>query len=363
MDPWAGWNDLARKKPFFRFADTLAKGYAQVLFCLHPGTGLFLAGAIFYISPAIGSLTLLGVVYSTLTAFLVRARALHIDSGVYGFNGVVLGVAWGWFFKLKPASVVLLILAAILSSLLMKFLSGLSARTRTNVPVFSLPSLLLIWSLLLGLHTFFPRTDLLGPDQRMEEYFQDFQNHFLALRNYFTGWMFFSTFQRHLVAIALILFGVYLHSWISAGAAGISFLLTLAMILGLGGIGEIVNIEFYLYNTIPCAIALGGIFLVLNRRAVALTVLGVVLVGLLTFAGIKYFPFPAFVAPFNFITILLIAGVKAGTFARKYGLHAVPMELISTPQMGIQWYQGERYAVRFWQEISNPSAKIIGRKG
>ncbi len=333
-----------------RLITTVLHGYGQMLLCLNPLTGLILVAMICYLSFTVGLLTLIAVISATLTAYVIRARPLHIAAGVYGFNGVVLGIAWMWFLCLSPLALVLLIVAAALSSVLMKLLINASNRTKANVPILSVPSVLVVWGLVLFLRTFFDSSDLIGPDQRMLDYLEIYEKTWRWYGTQFDLGGFIRTFFNYIVALFVIFVAVRVHSRISAMLAFASILVTVVTLFCLGGFTEFKSLEFYLYNTIPCGIALGGEFLVVNRRVLLYTFFGIVCIIMLTFFGLRYFPIPVFVAPFNLITIGFIWFVKSGRLNRTHGFYAVPMELISSPELGVKWYKGELYAEDYWQK-------------
>lgn len=353
MDYLVKWKEAVYKNRLLFFVDLVLKGYGQVIVCLNPFTGFLLCLAIFFLSGIIGLLTLLAVIASTSCAFIIGARPLHIHSGIYGFNGVVLGVAWLWFIKINIISIILLVIFACLSTILMKILIDLSSRTKTNLPIFSVPALTLIWLLFISLRCLDQSGVLAGPDARMLLFWQGHQNNFVWLLNHFNLPLFLKTFYKYIIAMLIIYAGIRLHSRITARFCLAAFCLSLLTLYLLGGRKEFINLEFYLYNAVPCAASLGGTFLVANRRAWALTVLAAILTTAATFIGFHYWRFPIFVAPFNFITIFCIWLVKADILKRKQGFIAVPMELISTAEFGLEWYKGELFADNYWRQIQN----------
>lgn len=336
---------VLKYKPLY-FLDVVLKSYGQVAVCLNPATGFLIAVSIFYLSEAVGLWTLLGCIASLISAFLIRARPLHINSGMYGFNGVILGVAWPWFFKMTAVSGIFLIITAVASAVVMKLLSDISIRTKVNLPVFSLPSIILIWLIYVLLHG-----RLNGPDNRIIEYLQSFGADFTALNSGFNLSLFWKAFYRHIIVFLIIFTGILLHSRIAAFFSLISLPLIIFMVFCLGGGTEFINIEFYLYNAVPCAIALGGTFLVFNRKIFLFTVLGIITAIFAVFFGMRNSVVPVFVAPFNFISILFIYLLKADILKRQQGFYAIPMDFVSTPEFGLEWFRGERFADNYWRQI------------
>lgn len=353
MNYLAKWRGACGKYKLLNFLDIILKGYGQVLLCLSPLTGLSLAAAILFLSRTIFLLTLLGVLSSTITAFMIRARDLHINAGVYGFNGVILGIAWLWFLRLNTASVILLIIFASLSSLITRSLIYLSSRIRTNLPFFSIPSLILVWSIIALSLNRFPHQGLVGPDERIIGYLCIYKANFTALCGNFSPGAFIKTFYKQIIAVLIIFLGIRLHSRITARVCSTSFFVTIVMVYCLGGALEFKGLEFYLYNAIPCGIALGGTCLVFNRKVFLFTMLGVMLVAWLTFIGGRHFWLPVFIAPFNLVTISFLWLIKRNLLKRRQGFYAVPMELISTPEFGLEWYKGELYADDYWRKVED----------
>ena len=345
------WRELAATSAGWRFIDSVLKGYGQVLVCLNPFTGFFLSVAILSLSPPVWFLTLVGVLSGTLTAGVIKAKPLHIEAGVYGFNGCVLGIAWLWFLRMNTASVLLLVFFSSCSAVLNKFLIDKSLKTRTNLPVFSIPALLLIWVICLLLNKSAVLNGLSGPDWRIVGYWRGVEYHTEAFQRGFSFGSIFEGLYRDILAAFFVTFAIRVHSRVSVGCCLYAFLLASILVIFLGGMGEFKNIEFYMYNVIPSVVAIGGTFLVLNRKVFITMTFAVVMIVACTFFALRFFPFPAFVAPFNLVTIFSIWLVKSGFLNRKQGFFAVPMDLVSTPEFGLEWQKGELYAQNYWQEV------------
>ncbi|GEM_PF-2718896 len=341
------------------FRDALLKGYGQVLICLNPLTGILFFFIIFSVSQTIFLLSFLGVFLATLTAVLIKAKPSHIETGVYGFNGVVLGIAWPWFLNIHFVSILLFIFFVCLSSVIIKCLIGYSSRQRSNLPFLSVPTLIIIWFISLLFPIFPILKDYVGSDPSNVKYLYAFQTNFGNLSSDFSLAQFWKTFYYHILITIFILFSIGIHSRLSLFMAFSSFFITILTVFILGGPQEFQNIDFYLYNAIPAGIALGGVFLVLTRSVFLLTCLGVILINLIVFWGIREFPLPIFVLPFNLITIFFIWLVKSGLLKREQEFTATPMDLVSSPEIGLQWLKGEIYAQNYWRAFEKFSFRIF----
>ena len=163
--------------------------------------------------------------------------------------------------------------------------------------------------------------------------------------------MYLDTFKIHILVIAFIAIGIFRHSRISAVVAIATTIVTLALVYFIKGINGFGHIETYLYNTVPCGLALGGAFLVLNRQVWLLVLVNVIFIIFTVYVGLAISPFLLFVAPFNFFTILSIWLVKKGILKKEQGFYTVPMELIFSPETAEHWRQGEIYAQNYWKDI------------
>ena len=91
------WERLAQRNPLVGFVDTLLRGCGQVMFQNNPLTGfLFLVG-IFVNSALLGLAGLIGLLASTLTALLLRADRSMVRAGLFGFNGILVGIGLAFF--------------------------------------------------------------------------------------------------------------------------------------------------------------------------------------------------------------------------------------------------------------------------
>ena len=79
--------------------DILLRGVGQVMFQNNPRTGLLFLVGIFINSYEYGLTALLGLVVATFAAYLLGADRTLIRNGLFGFNGVLTGIALSVFFQ------------------------------------------------------------------------------------------------------------------------------------------------------------------------------------------------------------------------------------------------------------------------
>lgn len=139
--------DTALSSPVV-FLDSVLRGIGQVLLQNNSYTAL-----LFLIGIAIHSLTLacavfLGAFISTLTAQFMGLERDAIRTGLYGFNGALVGLALFIFLVPDALTFLTLLLAAAFSTLLMQAFSKLL--TPCNLPVFTAPFVLISWMIFLS---------------------------------------------------------------------------------------------------------------------------------------------------------------------------------------------------------------------
>ncbi len=121
----------------------IAKGIGQIMLQENVISGLLFLAGIFYGSMTMGVAAILAATCSTITARLLRFNKADIDKGLYGFSAALVGVAvivfikpvfWAWLF---------IVMGSILSALIQHFFIS------KNIPVFTLPFVLVSWLILL----------------------------------------------------------------------------------------------------------------------------------------------------------------------------------------------------------------------
>ena len=131
------------------FAEILLRGISQIFLLNNVITGiLFLTGA-FYNSWPIGTGGVIGVLTGTVTALILKYKRGDINHGLYGYNGALVGLATVYFFGFSMPSVIALFSGAVLSSIIMNFM------TKRKLPPFTAPFIISTWivmAIILTLH-------------------------------------------------------------------------------------------------------------------------------------------------------------------------------------------------------------------
>src|SRR5262245_46989529 len=98
----AGWERLCASSGILRFVDVNLRGVGQVMFQNNPLSGALFLAAIAWGSYEAGVLHvtlagLIAVVVSTLTAHWLHVDEASLRSGLYGYNGILVGLALATF--------------------------------------------------------------------------------------------------------------------------------------------------------------------------------------------------------------------------------------------------------------------------
>ena len=192
-------------------------------------------------------LALLGNIISTLTAYLSGCSRENINSGLYGFNGTLVGIAVGVFMPITISSIILLVIGSCLSTWIARLFS-----LQCLLSGFTFPFVLVVWILLAICTYWFPSLLLTSGETVSEKSLMCFQAFCLNIgqvmfqgENYMTGLFF--------------LFAVLVNSRINAFYTILGALLPIGIGITIGSGVAFVGINEGLmgYNGVLCAIALG----------------------------------------------------------------------------------------------------------
>jgi len=287
---------------------------------------LFLIG-IFLNSVLLGLAGLIGLLVSTLTAMLLGADRSLIRAGLFGYNGILTGIALAFFLNWNAFLVVYMILAAILSTVVMMALLNLMGSR--DMPALTAPFVLSAWLFLFAIYLFghLHPTDLIRPAPLNPNALV--QTDLRPLPTGLTGagitplnlvTAFFRGigevfFQDNLITGIIFLIAILINSRISALFAALGSLVGMLTALFLfGGNGYWVFHGLYGFNAVLTGIAIGGLFYVLTWESAVYALVGT-LISTIVMASVSVLlsplGMPALTAPFV-LTAWLFILPKAG---------------------------------------------------
>jgi urea transporter len=279
----AGWRRLTDGNWTFRSIDTLLRGVGQVVFQGNPVTGLFIIagvtwGAVQADMPDVAVGMIVGLIVSTVTAKILRLDEHSVRIGLYGYNGLLVGVAVPTFVRSSSTVWVYLAIGAAVSTVVMLAISNVSKTW--GVPALTFPFVLTSWFLLLGSYTF-ARTkieSLPAPSLPVET--TKTLAHVTINGSFVFEAIFRSIAQVFLinnwVSGILILIGILANSRWSGLFCLIGSVAALAAALLLNAPGADVGAGLFGFSAVLTGIALGSVFYQPGWKVFGYTALGVI---------------------------------------------------------------------------------------
>jgi urea transporter len=275
-----------------------------VLFLAAIAWGSYAAGA-----PRIAIAGVLAVIVANLTAQLLHVDTESLHSGLYGFNGILVGLALATFLAPGPLLWVYVILGAAVSVVAML------ATTNVVNPwggALTFPFVLTTWLLLLATYGFSGLAGAALPSGSIVTPFQPYQASPLHLMDLVQG-VLLSISQVFLkasgIAALLLLAGLAVSSLAAAALAlGGSILAVLTAHL-FGAESDLITGGLLGFSPILTAIALGSVFYQPSWRVVAYAALATVFTVITQSAlnvALTPFAIPALTAPFVLVTWLFL---------------------------------------------------------
>jgi urea transporter len=310
----AKWGSLCASSGVLRFVDINLRGIGQVMFQDNPLTGVIFLAAIAWGSyaagvPQVAIAGVVAVVVATLTAQWLRVDRESLHSGLYGFNGILVGMALATFLAPNTLLWVYVVLGAAIS-VVVKL-----ATTNVVKPwggALTFPFVLTTWLLLLATYGFSGLAGTALPSGKVVTAFQPYQVSPLQLIDLVRG-VFQSISQVFLsassIAALLLLAGLAVNSLAAAAfALGGAILAVLTAHL-FGAESELISGGLLGFSPVLTAIALGTVFYQPSWRVAAYTAAGTIFTVIAQAAlnvALTPFAIPALTAPFVLVTWLFL---------------------------------------------------------
>ncbi|MGL6266496.1 MAG: urea transporter [Chitinophagaceae bacterium] len=289
------------EKSTAKFYDPYLKGIGQIMLQENSITGLIFLLGIFLNSPLLALGLLIGTIVGTLTAQVLKYDQGNINSGLYGFNAALVGIAMLVFFDSTIMVWVGIVLLSALSTVFMNFC------LQKKIPIFTFPFILLVWIALYFFHNIAP------VEPPSEEDLAGLIPESFDLKNF--GFGFGEViFQGSFISGVLFMIAVYISNPNAAlyGMAG-SLLATVLAYLIIDKF-DAVQEGWFTFNAVLCAITFSGLERKNGVYVVIAVFLSVVIENLMMDRGLIFLTFPFVLA--TWLTLLIRDVVVKKVFAK-----------------------------------------------
>ena len=315
-----GWEARCAASGPLRFIDINLRGVGQVMFQDHPGTGALFLAAIAWGSvaggvPAVLGAGVLAVVVATLTAQWLRVDDAELRAGLFGYNGVLVGLALATFIAPSPWLWLYVALGAAVS--VVATLATANATRPYGVAALTAPFVLVTWILLLATHALGGLAGTELPGAALVTPVESVAATRLGAGDFVQG-VLLSISQVFLkgsgVAALLLLAGLAVSSVAAALAALGGAVLAVVVAHLLGAESDLVTGGLLGFSPVLTAIALGTVFHAPSLRGAAYAALGTaftVIAQLAVNVALTPLGVPALTAPFVLVAwIFLLPSAK-----------------------------------------------------
>ena len=335
---------VANRGPLVRFADACLRGCSQVFLINNSVSGALCLLAVLVASRELFACALVAVVASTAAANFLGMDASSVASGIFGYNGVLTGVALGVFhlqggdLGVMPWLLAPVFFLGAFSTLLTSALSSITLGL--GMPPFTFPFQVATWLWLLAASSsafmYFPvdgRVLQAGLGRNPEVFPETWETERYSSLEV-TRSLFSSISQVYLldnvISGALFLLAIFMGSPISALAACCGSVLQLGVGVALGVRGQLLEAGLYGYNPVLVAITFGGMFYIPSGKAAALAAFGTAATVVVSGALSAFFApvgLPALTFPFTFVSWMLILAGRASP-----GVVSVSLAAMTVPE-------------------------------
>lgn len=339
--------------------------YAQIYFSNSLWFGLVLL-AVSFADLGVGCSGIIAIVICQICARFFNFSELSIFDGAYTFNALMVGLAMGGLYQFSGEYLVALVMASMFTFFLTVWLSGRMAVSGT--PMLSLPFLLTIWIVFLGLSNF-SGFQLVGKQAfSLDRWYPEV---FASVTAAVGKLPFHDLIHLYLRSLSAIFFQ---YNDLAGLAIAIALLFQSRMSFALTIYGFLIGYCFYYFlegdftpliysyigfNFMLTAIALGGFFIVPSTKSHLLLLFVVPVTALLLSALHSMFShigLPLYSLPFN-IVVAIMVGVLRMRYAAA-GIQLVQVQQYSAEKNHYKTrYQEKRFAGQSYIHIGLP---VIG---
>lgn len=316
------WNNFIERNLLIQFIDVVLRGCGQVMFQNNPLTGLLFFIAIFIGGysenlPQTGYACLLATACATLTAYLYKLDKTSLRSGIYGYNGCLVGVGLATFLNNSIYLWIVIIFASILSVIATQSLSNFFKIWKLT-PL-TAPFVIVSWIILLSSYEFYSIKGIALPTPHNPIQYLNHVNTISAFSSLIPdtlrGLSEVFLFSNMVVGI-IFLIGLAVNSISSASYALLGSFLSIVAVIFLQSDINTINIGLYSFSAVLTGIALGSIF---NQPSISVTIYTIIGVFLTIFIqaaldiALQPIGIPTLTMPFVLATWFLLNSNKEFT--------------------------------------------------
>lgn len=301
------------------FVSACLRGAGQVFFMENSFTGLLFLSAIAYASFATGVWAttigaVIGLIVATLTAQLLDCDEPSIGSGLFGFNGILVGVALPTFIAASPSLWFYIIVGSALSTVVTAAFSATLTKS-WGIPGSTGPFVLTGWLMVAGAYAF-GTLDVTGDTPKLATDYLQGEVSIPSLVELVE--IFFRNIAQvfllgHEISGAIILLGIFIASRPAGIAAIFGSLIAIIMAIAMRADPAVVIQGLYGFSPVLTAIAVGTVFLKTDGKVIAYAALATIVTVFIQGAYDVIMPsvgLPSFTAPYVLTLYLFIAPKK-----------------------------------------------------
>jgi solute carrier family 14 (urea transporter) len=321
---------------FPRFIIAVLRGSGQVVFMNNPWAGLFILIGLFIQSGWIAFMGVIGLVSSTATCLILGFNYSLYQGGIFGYNGLLVGLALATFDNggdNHNALIPLVVFLSVFSSLLVAALGDIMSGR--NIPALTLPFNLAATMVLLG-GSNFTRFGFSGLSGEFVEPNIEHTN----LSEYTAHVLFYGTLRGfgqvfladNPVSGLLIAIGMIICSPIGFVTAFIGSFFGALTGVWVGASPIAIKTGLWSYNALLGATAIHGVFYICSVQTFIFSILCAC--GCAMFGGSLAISFsltglPTMTYPFCIITLIFLLLQRSNA----YGIEAIPLAHVTTPEI------------------------------
>ncbi len=304
------------------FTDSILNSYSQIFFSTHKLFAILVI-AVTFIDFYTGLVGCIAVLTTSITAFLFNLDKPTIAKGLFGFNGLLVGLGLGMYYSLSWHLVLIVVLAGIFSLFVSVSMQGVIGKY--GLPYLSIPFLIGIWIFTLATKYF----EALGISERgiytMNELYVVGGHKLVQLYEFFNAATLPPMIKSYFISLSAIIFQYNVLAGMMI-AVGLILFSRIAFTLSLLGFGiaftfynmidaniTLIEYSYIGFNYILTAIAIGGFFLIPSTRSfisvgVLVPLVAVISIGLS--AILMHFHLAIYSLPFNALVLLFLYVLK-----------------------------------------------------